>query len=292
MIRIPHSSIYALTAKSQAVNSARLAAAEEQAITGRRINRPSDAPSDLSEVHHLDDAAADQEVYKDNSQGATSILNTMDGALGQAADVIVRAREIAIAMAGDTSTPEGRAAAAVEVRQLQNTMLDLANTSYAGRYVFAGDAYHTQPFTSTGTYSGSTTEPSAQVSQTTWVRTGLDGSSVFNGSVDVFGTLDALAVALETNSAAGVSATISDLDLSTTALGEARGEVGSETNAAEDALNNAESLGALFSERLEKLVNIDPVEAYTVLTELRNAYSATMQVAGSASTRSLLDYLS
>ena len=46
------------------------------------------------------------------------------------------------------------------------------------------------PFTSAGVYSGSTTEPSTQVSETTWVRTGLDGSSVFQGSVDVFATLD------------------------------------------------------------------------------------------------------
>lgn len=292
MIRLPHSSIYDLTARLQATNSARLGAAEEQAATGRRINRPSDAPSDLFEVHQISAAMADQDEWKQNAESATGELDGMDSALGQATDVILRAREIAVAMASGTASAEGRSAAALEVRGLQESLATAANATFNDRYLFAGTAWDTRPFDTTGAYAGSTAEPSTQVAESRWVKTGMDGSSVFNGAADIFGTLEALAVALEANDPAAVGATLTDLDTSTSMLSDARAEVGAETRAAADAVDNAESLGALFNNRLLQLINVDPATAYSTLAELRNAYDATLQVAGSASTRSLLDYLS
>ena len=292
MIRIPRGSLYGLTTRLQATNSARLAAAEERAATGRRINRPSDAPEDLHEVHQMDSAVADQAVYKDNAESTTSLLDGMDNALGRASDIILRARELAVAMASETASQDGRTIAAIEVRGLKATMVDAANSSFNGRHLFAGEAWGTAPFDSLGTYTGSTVEPDTRVGDARWVRSGMDGSAVFNGTADIFGTLEALAVALETNDPVAVGVTLSALDDSTVALNNARGEVGADTVAAEDAVVNSESLNVLFSKRLSDLVTADPIEAYSSLTELRNTYEATLQVAGSASTRTLLDYLS
>ncbi len=292
MIRLPRSSIYDLTARLQAANSVRLGTAEEQASTGRRINRPSDAPSDLFEVHQLNAAMAEQDSWKSNADSATGELNAMDTALGQANDIIVRAREIAVDMASDPKSLEDRAAAAKEVRGLQESMATAANATFNDRYLFAGTAFTTVPFDTAGTYSGSTSEPSTQVAESRWVKTGLDGSSVFNGAADIFGTLEALATALEANDASATQATLTDLDTSTTMLSDARAGVGAETRAASDALDNAESLSTLFDSRLSQLINADPATAYTKLAEVRNAYDATLKVAGSATTRTLLDYLS
>lgn len=292
MIRLPHSSLYELTARLQAKNSARLAQAEEVASTGRRINRPSDAPADLFEVHQVSAAMQDQEVWKTNAESATGELDAMDAALADAAGIIVRARELAVAMASETASQEGRSAAALEVRGLQQSMATAANATFNDRYLFSGTAWTTVPFDTLGTYSGSTAEPSTQVAESRWVKTGLDGSAVFNGAADIFGTLEALAVALEANDPTAVGATLTDLETSTSMISDARAEVGAETIAASDAIDNAETLGTLFNSRLAELINADPVEAYTTLAELRTAYDATLQVAGSASTRSLLDYLS
>ncbi len=292
MIRLPRSSLYDLTARLQGANSVRLGAAEEQASSGRRINRPSDAPADLFEVHQLSAAIGDQDTWKQNAESATGELDGMDAALDQAGTIIVRAREIAVAMASDTASAEARSAAALEVRGLQQSMVTAANTRFNDRYLFAGTAYDTPPFDATGTYAGSTAEPTTQVAESRWVKTGLDGSAVFNGAADIFGTLEALAVALEANNAPAVGTTLTDLDASTTMLTDARAEVGAETRAASDAIDNAESLGTVFNSRLAQLINVDPVSAYTRLAELRTAYDATLRVAGSATSRSLLDYLS
>ena len=291
MIRLPHSSIYELTARVQAKNASRLALAEEQALTGLRINRPSDAPADLFEVHHLSAALADQAGWKANAESATGELNAMDSALEDAAGIILRARELAVAMASETASAEGRSAAALALRGLQESMATAANATFNDRYLFAGTAWTTQPFDTTGAYSGSTAEPSTQVAESRWVKTGFDGSAVFNGAVDIFATLEALAVALEADDPTAVQATLTDLDTSISMLADARSEVGAETIAASDAIDNAESLGTLFNSRLADLINVDPVAAYTKLAELRAAYDATLQVAASASTRSLLDYL-
>ena len=292
MIRIPRGSLYALTTRLQATNSARLAAAEERAATGRRINRPSDAPEDLHEVHQMDSAVADQEVWKENAESTTSLLDGMDSALGRASDIIIRARELAVAMASETASQDGRTIAAIEVRGLKATMVDAANSSFNGRYLFAGEAWGTIPFDDLGVYSGSTNEPDTRIGDTRWVRSGMDGSAVFNGTADIFGALEALAGALEANDPVAVGVTLTALDDSTVALSNARGEVGTDTVSAEDAVVNSEGLSVLFSKRLSDLVTADPIEAYSTLTQLRNTYEATMQVAGSASTRTLLDYLS
>lgn len=292
MIRMPHSSLYSMTARLLAKNSARLAQAEEQASSGLRINRPSDAPSDLFEVHQLSAQIADQASWTSNADSATGNLNAMDEALGHASDLILRAREIAIAMASETAGTEARSGAAIEVRDLQDALAAAANSTFNDRYLFAGNAWKTKPFDTTGAYSGSIAEPSTQVGDARTVRTGFDGSRVFNGAADIFATLEALALALEADDAAAVGVTLTDLETSSSMLSDVRSEVGAETLAASDAAESMESLGTLFNSRLAELINVDPATAYLKLSELRTAYDATLQVAGSASTRSLLDYLS
>ncbi len=264
---------------------------EEQAVTGLLVNRPSDAPELRVQVDALAASIADQSVYERNATGAMSTLDTMDSALARAHDAMTRAREIAVQMAGDTMTAEEREIAAQEVESLRATLLDAANTEYAGRYVFAGTAYDATPFDDAGTYSGTTDEPSTRVGENAWVATGRDGSSVFQGDIDVFAALADLQTALEGDDDAGVSAAIDDIDEGLDQLVAARGDVGNATNVAEDALSLSESLAAELQTRLDTIAGADPAETYTKLSELRSAYSTALQVAASGNKQSLFDLL-
>ena len=129
MIRLPRSSLYALTSRLQATNSSRLGTAEEQASTGRRINRPSDASADLFEAHQLSAAMSEQDAWHANAESAAGELDGMDSALAQASDIIVRAREIAVQMSSESWNAADRTAAAKEVRGLQESMATAANAS-------------------------------------------------------------------------------------------------------------------------------------------------------------------
>lgn len=292
MIRVARGGFLDRTTAAVGRISAELARAEEQALTGLRMNRPSDAPGSVREAERLHAATADQEVWQANASAATGVLDTMEGALAAAGNVIIRARELAVAGASETLSTEGRAAIAIEVESLADSLRAAMNTDYNGRYVFGGTAWGTPPFDATDTYVGNSDLPETRVGTDRWVQTGLDGSSVFQGSVDILGTLGTLSAALTADDAAAVAATLTDLDASTRAISDARAEVGTYVNAVEDAAAVAQSLGEVLSGRLTELISADPAEAYTRLVELRASYQATLQVAGSATNRTLFDFLS
>jgi flagellar hook-associated protein 3 FlgL len=270
---------------------ARQAKLETQAVTGLAINAPSDAPSRLGEVHRMRAAAADQEVYQSTAGYATELLDYVDATLGQASDLLARAKEIAMQMASDTISTDERTAAADEIASLKAEMVALANTDFDGRYVFAGVAFDTPPFDDDGVYSGSSDVPEARVGADTWVATGMDGSAVFDGEVDVFGTLTALQAALESDDADAVSATLGDLADGVDALTAARVEAGISASVAEDAVEVSETMSTAFQSRLDALTTADPTETYLELSTVRSAYTTAIQVAASASTRTLFDLL-
>lgn len=291
MIRTPRSGSSDLFQNQVARASARVRRAEEQAVTGFKVNRASDAPAVIREVHAVAAGSADQAVYKDNAGSAGMLHSTMDTSLERAQDIVVRLRELAVQMSSDAVDANGRAAAAVEVRSLQASMLDTANTQVGGRYVFAGAVYDAPAFDAAYTYQGDANEPETRVGQDRWVRSGLDGQQVFQGGTDIFATIENLAVALETNNVPLTRAALPDLEASTQQLSQWRSVVGSEQVTAEDAVVVAESLDQLFTDRLSQLVQVDPVAAYTELGAAQNAYTSTLQVIASTRTENLFDML-
>lgn len=290
-MRVTRNSFYSLTSGRLAKLSTRLRDVQERAVSGLSYERPSDAPGKVREIHELRAAAGDQEQWASNAGDASGCLDAMDGALADATNVIVRAREIAVGMASETADSDSRTTAATEVAGLKTQMLQAANTNFGGRYLFAGTAYDTPPYDDTGAWQGSTDEPEAQVGQSSWVRTGLVGQDVFQGSVDILATLQALQDALTANDPAAVQDTLTNLDAATNALSLSRGDIANDSNLAQDAVNVSESLGAILNSRLVSLVSAEPTTTYLDLSDIQGTYEAALQVAGSAMPKSLFDYL-
>lgn len=264
---------------------------EEKATSGLAVSRSSDAPSTFAQVQSLSAIVADQAVYQSAANDAIGVHNIMDAALGDAGDILARAREIAVAMSSEVYSADERAVAAKEVEALRDSLLTLANTRFGERYVFAGTAWDAPAFDDAGAYQGSTDVPAAQVSARGWVETGADGSAAFTGTVDVFAVLDDLAAALNSNSVSDVQSSLGDLDSALDQLVDARTEVGVQTNFAEDSIAVAENMAVAVGESLASLRDADPAETYLQLGEMRNAYSAALQVAASASRTTLFDLL-
>lgn len=291
MIRSTRNGLNELISQNLFKLTARLSLAEEQAVTGRKINRPSDNPPVIAESHRLYTSIEDQSYYQKNAEYADSLLAVMDTALSNASDIIVRARELAVAMAGDTVDANTRTVAATEVAELYTSMIDQANAEVSGRYLFSGASYQTAAFSNTGLYQGDNDTPSTRVGENQWVQTGYDGSQIFQSTVDVFAVLNNLLVGLQTDNDVTIETALGDLDLATTQISTWHSTVGSEVNTATDALEVAESLDQVLSQRLEEIVNIDPTTAYLDLSDLRNAYEAVLQVSSSSSKTTLFDLI-
>ncbi|GDX79442.1 flagellar hook-associated protein 3 [Deltaproteobacteria bacterium] len=290
-MRVTQAGLWNLVRQNLATNSTRLREVEDQAVTGLLISKPSDAPELVGQIDRLQAGSLDQEVYGKNATQAIGSLDQLDSALGRVHDTLSRARELAVQTAGDLSNSDDRGYAALEVSALRDTLLDAANSNFGGRYIFAGTAYDTPPFADDGSYTGSTDVPTTKVGDSTWVDTGLDGSAVFDDSVDIFAAIDAFQTALEADDTTGIQSALDDIDAALDQVMSARANVGNQTNVATDASSLAESLGAQLDAGLSDIVSADPAETYMKLSELRTSYQTALQVAASARSVGLFDLM-
>lgn len=169
-------------------NLSELARLQERLTTGKVITKPSDDPAGTVDAMRLrsDQRATAQQAR--NAADGDSWLTTVDSALGDALTQLRRARDLTVQGANTGSQgPSSRSAIASELRATADSLLEVANTTYLGRSVFAGtstQAAFTQNEAGTVTYTGRPgAEVLRQVSDTTKVRVDSPGSEVFG--VDV-----------------------------------------------------------------------------------------------------------
>jgi len=289
IIRSTYSSLFNMMARQGSKLKGEIRKWEEQSITGMKVNRPSDAPGKISQINRLRETVADQQMYVDNAVNSQTWVGSMDQVLGEAEDVLVRAREIATQMANESYSASDLAAAAEEVRGLQDAFLQQANADVGGRYLFAGAAYGDVPFTDlTGTYAGGTDTPSTLIGNGVYVETGAVGSDIFTNG---FAALEELATALDAGDHDAVQASLDTIDAGRDDIIHKWEEVGFAFSQTEDAIGAAQGLETILSESLNALVVADPEEAYTKLVETRTSYEAALQVASSGFDLSLFKYI-
>jgi len=124
----------------------RLAEAEAQIATGRRLLRPSSDPLATRLVLSHERAIATNNQFKSNADNALAQLGLTDSSLGSIEGLVIRARGIALEMQNATSSPDARRFAAQEVSQLLKQAISIANTAFAGRFIFSGAETETAPF--------------------------------------------------------------------------------------------------------------------------------------------------
>src|SRR3546814_13784325 len=115
-------------------NSSRAAKLQEQLASGRRLNRPSDSPTDTIAAMRVRAEAAANKQFAANAQDGIGWLGQHDTTLASMTSQVSRARELAQTCAnhGDVS-PASPEPIEVEVDQLQESLLNQTNTDYPVR---------------------------------------------------------------------------------------------------------------------------------------------------------------
>ncbi len=147
--------------------------------TLKSMRRPSDNPVSNVEVMQLKSDDSDNSQFLRNSDFALMQLNVTEKSLEQITDILVKAKELAIAQSSDLYNPEVRKNVANEVIQMKNMMLGLANKRLGQRYIFGGFKTLDPPFDSNGNYKGDKGHITLEVSKDFFVQTNLNGSEVF-----------------------------------------------------------------------------------------------------------------
>lgn len=127
-------------------NLNRLNKLNEQMSSGKNVSRPSDDPIAAARIMSFKTTQRNQEQYDRNMNDAIGWLDTTDGALINANNVIQRVRELDIYGASGALPDRAREAIAMEIDELVEEMAHIGNTSFGGRYIFAGGHTTEPPF--------------------------------------------------------------------------------------------------------------------------------------------------
>ncbi|MBW2599635.1 MAG: flagellar hook-associated protein FlgL [Deltaproteobacteria bacterium] len=120
----------------------------EKITSQKEITKPSDDPIGMSRMLGFRKSMASIEQYRRNIDGCESWLTITESKLSAAGDLLIKAREVAVAQSTATASAEMRSAEAGTVQQLIDEMLALANSKYDDRYLFSGAKPEETPFSS------------------------------------------------------------------------------------------------------------------------------------------------
>lgn len=137
-MRITNNMMFDSSIRNLNNNLQRLSDAQTKYSTQSKIQVPSDDPVIATRAIKYRDYVADVEQYQKNTSDATSWMQVTDDALQGIADYMTRLKELVTNGANDTNSTASKTAIADEIKEIRKGLVDTMNTSYAGRYVFAG----------------------------------------------------------------------------------------------------------------------------------------------------------
>ena len=202
----------------------RLQNLQMQISTGSRIPQASEQPLDAVKLSARKEIETRIEQYQDNIAKATDRLTLVDSTLETAGNLAARLSELFIAMNSDTITSSERLAAVIEVDQMNETILGLANaTDSSSDALFGGFSTEQNPFfqqhDGSVIYRGDGGEHSLSASENIKLPTSINGANVFMQVEDgediksIFEILSSFSAALATKDS--FSQTHSTTDVST-----------------------------------------------------------------------------
>jgi flagellar hook-associated protein 3 FlgL len=286
-IRSTFSSRLGFMARQTTRVSGELMRVNEQVATGKKINQLSDAPFSAPLLHNLRQAISEQQEFQRAANSAVSMQASIEGALSTAETLITNAREFAVQFSNDTYSADQRALGLEEITTILDEMRGIANTQFMDRYVFSGTGYDIEPFDSTYTYQASTDRMNDNVSPITSVVTGMVGSDVFQGNVDIFQNLQDLITALQTNDATGVRNTLDGFTQAVDQLAESRASIGSNMRLSIDMFDIAKSMEEQFTIELSNTEDADMAKVLSRFSEVQTQYDINLQLTSSNRTMNL-----
>ncbi|WP_342321098.1 flagellar hook-associated protein FlgL [Kosakonia sp. BYX6] len=153
----------------------------EQMSTGQRVNRPSDDPIAASQAVVISQAQAQNSQYATARTFATQKVSLEESVLSQVTTAITGAQSVIVEAGSGSLSDDDRASIATKLQGYRDQLLNLANsTDGNGRYIFGGYKTESQPYDSTGTYSGGSQEITQQVDASRSMVIAHTGDQVFN----------------------------------------------------------------------------------------------------------------
>jgi len=281
-----------------ALNQSKLATQQAtlELSTDRSVNQPSDNPNNAALLVVNNDQATFNAGYLQSISAVQGQLSTADSTLSSVVAALQQATNLGIEAANGTMSDADRAAIAVELQGIQSQLVSLANSSYEGRFVFAGTMTDKAPFVADNaippnvTYVGNAVVNKVSIGSGYQLNVNLPGSQLFSepGS-DVFSAVNNLIQQVQTNG---------DIADAVTAVGTASSYLSAQRAFYGNALNQADSQTTYLNtaklqlaQQQNTLGAADLAAAASDLTQSQLNTQATLATMSKMTQNDLFDYL-
>lgn len=282
----------------------------QEAASGLKVSEPSDDPSAAKSLINIKTQLNQLNGYLGNMSVSQNELNVLDDTMGNLTDLIDKATSLSTEAANGTYSEKNMDNIKVQIDQIIESVVDLANTQYNGTYIFAGTRTDTKPYAVTKDVSGNITAityngtPSTgdykrytSISNGVNVAINTTGDQVFgsyssSSPTGIFGTLVNLSNDLASYNQNDISSRLDELNnsLDTTAL--TRTKFASVSNKFELTQNTINTTITQLTSYQSDLQDADLAQVLSDLTAQQTAlnatYSVTSQLLGGTS---LLNYM-
>ncbi|AZO95888.1 flagellar hook-associated protein FlgL [Halocella sp. SP3-1] len=272
-------------------NSEKLNELYEQAVSGKLFVNPSDDASSFIYSMKLDSWISNNEQYQNNIESCNSWLSDTDDALDSAGDILEELEDLAVQAANDgTLSDSDREDILIVVEELEEELINIANTQQGDQYLFSGTATTTESFNEDGEYQGDYNSIVRQVNSSTELEININGQEVFG---DAFEAIHSLEEALETGDTEALSTTVlSNISEAVNTINTCRAEVGAKENRLKFTQTRLEDENTSLNEILSNNENVDLAEAYTNYASQQYIYEAALSVSSSILQTSLVNFVS
>lgn len=283
-------------------NLTRMDKYQSQLATGKKIQVPSDDPVVAARALKLRTDVAEIAQYQRNLKDAQSWMEITESALNDMGEIFQRAKELTTS-SDAIESPEDLQATAQEIRQLRTQLINLSNSTYAGRYVFTGYKTDQKLMNDDGTFAivvDNNESINYEIGIGDDININVPGGDLFNNgaSITVAGTtgkfvqdMNELITALETADYTGINNKTGDFTDNMDNLLRVRADVGARINRLELTANRMLNDNTNFTKLMSENENVDMTDTIMNLKNEENVYRASLSGGARIIMPSLIDFI-
>jgi flagellar hook-associated protein 3 FlgL len=283
-----------------------IAQLQEQLSTGNVVNQPSDNPALAANIMQINSALSRATSYSNNASDGLGWLQTGNSTMNEIVSTLQSVRQdvLSASSASLAGSQSGLQALADQVNQAQQTLLNLANTTYNGQAIFAGTGNVTTAFDSSGNYVGGGSAPTRTVAPGTSVSVSVTGDSIFGSGTSgllsttpgSLGVLAQLAQDIGTGTTASLASAsgpdLQNLDAAISTVENGAAQLGAQYQQMQALQTQATNTSAALNTELSGIQSVNLPQAMTNLTQEQNSYQTALWATGQLVQPSLVSFLS
>lgn len=277
----------------------------EELSSGSRVTALSDDPAAAADNVVLTAQIAQDDTFTQTAATTESRLQVGDSTLGSVVSQLNSAITLATEANNGTLSASDVTGISTQLTGIRDEVLQLANTTYLGTYLFSGSKGTTAPFTlnapatpgaaATVTYNGDAITTSLETPNGQSIQLNVPGDQIFStgvASTDVLQTLNNLIADFATGTPSGTAVT--DTESLTTALGNVSDQrviLDSSITALQNAASHTQSESAELLSAQTTLLQADYGQVSTQLSAAETQQTALYDVIATLEKGSLFDYV-